>query len=70
MITRLYPYIIKSKDIENLDFKLKLILNDEETLRTFNSPPYEYNWTPDEPGDYKIVANLVDEQDNIICRLK
>ncbi len=60
------PVIIKSKDIENLDFKLKLILNNEETLRTFNSPPYEYNWNPDEPGDYEIVANLVDEQDNII----
>ena len=61
------PIAIKSKDIENLDYKLKLVLNGEETIRTFNSPPYEFNWNPDEPGDYKIVANLVDDQDNVIA---
>jgi len=61
------PIAIKSKDIENLDYKLKLVLNGEETIRTFNSPPYEFNWNPDEPGDYEIVANLVDDQDNVIA---
>jgi hypothetical protein len=60
------PVEIKSKDIENLDYKLKLLAN-EEVIRTFNSPPYEYNWNPPEPGEYEIVANLVDENDNIIA---
>jgi len=60
------PVEIKSKDIENLDYKLKLLAN-EEVIRTFNSPPYEYNWNPPEPGEYEIVANLVDESDSIIA---
>ncbi|MBN1299542.1 MAG: hypothetical protein JW997_07640, partial [Actinobacteria bacterium] len=59
------PVEIKSKDIENLDYKLKLLINDE-VIRTFNSPPYEYNWNPPEPGEYELVANLVDDKDDII----
>jgi hypothetical protein len=61
------PVVIKSKDIENLDYKLKLVLNGQETIRTFNSPPYEFNWNPDDAGEYEIVANLVDEDDNVIA---
>jgi hypothetical protein len=60
------PIEIASKDIENLDYKLKLVINDDETIKIFNSPPYEYNWNPEESGDYELVANLVDEEDNII----
>ncbi|MCL5072879.1 MAG: hypothetical protein M1308_18580 [Actinobacteria bacterium] len=59
------PIEIKSKDIENVDYKLKLLINDE-VIRTFNSPPFEYNWNPDEPGEYEIKANLVDDNDDII----
>ncbi|MGZ5191803.1 MAG: sugar-binding protein [Flavisolibacter sp.] len=61
------PISIKSKDSENLDYKLKIILNDKDTIKSFNSPPYEYNWTPDGAGDYKIVANLVDNNGKIIA---
>jgi hypothetical protein len=60
------PIEIASKDIENLDYKLKLVINGDETIKTFNSPPYEYNWNPEESGDYEIVANLVDDEGNII----
>jgi Domain of unknown function (DUF1083). len=60
------PISVKSKDSENLDYKLNIVLNDKDTIKTFNSPPYEYNWTPEGPGDYKIVANLVDANDKII----
>lgn len=61
------PISVKSKDSENLDYKLKLVLNGEETIKTFNSPPYEYNWTPEGAGDYKLVANLVDTSGKIIA---
>jgi hypothetical protein len=61
------PISIKSKDSEKSDYKLKIILNDDETIKTFNSPPYEYNWTPEGAGDYKIVANLVDNSGEIIA---
>jgi hypothetical protein len=61
------PISVKSKDSENLDYKLKIVLNDEETIKTFNSPPYEYNWTPESAGDYNIIANLVDSSDKIIA---
>lgn len=60
------PIEIASKDIESLDYKLKLVINDDETIKTFNSPPYEYNWNPEESGDYELVANLVDDEGNII----
>ena len=42
-------------------------MNDKDTIKTFNSPPYEYNWTPESAGDYKIVANLVDNNGKIIA---
>jgi hypothetical protein len=61
------PISIKSKDSENLDFKLKIVLDDKDTIKTFNSPPYEYNWTPEGAGDYKIVANLVDNSGKTIA---
>src|SRR4030042_6278003 len=40
------PIVIKSKDIESLDYKLKLVVNDTDEIKIFNSPPYEYNWNP------------------------
>jgi hypothetical protein len=61
------PISIKSKDSENLDYKLKIVLGDKDTIKTFNSPPYEYNWTPEGEGDYTIVANLVDNSGKIIA---
>jgi hypothetical protein len=61
------PIVIKSKDIENLEYKLKLIINDEDTIKVFSSPPYEYNWNPKEPGEFDLMANLVDDNDNIIA---
>jgi hypothetical protein len=61
------PVIIKSKDIEKLDYKLKLVINNEDTIKTFSTPPYEYNWNPAESGEYEIVANLVDNSDKVIA---
>ncbi len=60
------PIEVASKDIESLEYKLKLVINGDETIKTFNSPPYEYNWNPEESGNYELVANLVDDEGNII----
>jgi len=60
------PIEVAAKDIENLDYRLKILINDE-VIRTFNSPPYEYNWSPESSGDYELVANLVDDSDNLIA---
>ncbi len=66
IVNEAVPISIKSKDSEKSDYKLKIVLNGKDTIKTFNSPPYEYNWTPDSAGDYNIVANLVDNNDKII----
>ena len=60
------PIEIKSKEIEDLNYKLNLVINDKETIKTFSSPPYKYNWHPLDSGEYSIVANLVDNNNNTI----
>ena len=60
------PIEIKSKGIEGLNYKLNLIINDKDTIKTFNSPPYMYDWHPAESGEYTIVANLVDNSNKTI----
>ena len=65
-INETVPIIVASKDIEKLDYKLKLVINGEETIKTFNSPPYEYNWNPEESGDYELTADLIDDNGNVI----
>lgn len=60
------PIIIDSKEIESLEYKLKLVINGENVIKVFSSPPYEYNWKPEEQGEYALIANLVDSEDNII----
>ena len=60
------PIEIKSKDIEGLDYKLNLVINDKDTIKTFNSPPYMYDWQPLQSGEYTIVANLVDNSNKTI----
>ncbi len=54
------PIEIKSKAIEKLDYKLNLVINDRDTIKTFSSPPYKHDWHPTEPGEYILVASLVD----------
>jgi hypothetical protein len=56
---------VAAKDIETLDYKLKIVINDED-VKTFNSPPYQFNWIPEKSGSYELVANLVDDSDKVI----
>ena len=60
------PIEIKSTDIEGLGYKLNLVINDSHTIKTFNSPPYRYDWQPVESGEYTVVANLVDNSNKTI----
>jgi len=60
------PIEIKSKGIEGLGYKLNLVINDKDTIKTFSSPPYKYDWYPAESGEYTIVANLVDNSNKTI----
>ena len=60
------PIEIKSTEIEGLGYKLNLVINDKDTIKTFSSPPYRYDWHPAESGEYTIVANLVDNSNKTI----
>lgn len=59
------PVEIKAKEIENLDYDLKIFVNSKE-IKTFSSPPYEFNWNPPKSGEYEMEAKLVDKNNNII----
>ena len=41
------------------------LVNDNE-IKSFTSPPYEYNWNPGSSGEYKMTAQLIDDNGNII----
>jgi hypothetical protein len=60
------PIEIKSKGIEGLNYKLNLVINDKDTIKTFSEPPYKYDWYPLESGEYAVVANLVDNSNKTI----
>jgi hypothetical protein len=60
------PIEIKSSQIEGLGYKLNLVINDKDIIKTFSSPPYKYDWQPAESGEYTIVANLVDNNSKTI----
>ncbi|MFC2159698.1 sugar-binding protein [Actinomycetota bacterium] len=59
------PIEIKSKHAETEGFKVKILVNEDE-IKTFNSPPYEYNWNPSISGEYEIMAQLVDENNRVL----
>ncbi len=59
------PIEIKSKQAETEGFKIIVMVNENE-IKTFNSPPYEYNWNPSISGEYEIVARLVDDNNSVL----
>ena len=59
------PVEIKAKEVENTDYTIKLLVNDSE-IKSFTSPPYEYNWNPGSSGEYEMIAQLIDDGGNII----
>ncbi len=59
------PIEIKSKQAETEGFKIKVLVNENE-IKTFNSPPYEYNWNPSISGEYEIKAQLLNENNQVL----
>ncbi len=59
------PFEIRAKEVESTDYAIKIVVNDSE-IKTFSSPPYEYNWNPGSSGEYEITAQLIDEAGEII----
>jgi len=59
------PVEIRANEVENTDYTIKLMVNDSE-IKSFTSPPYEYNWNPGSSGQYEMTAQLIDESGNII----
>jgi len=59
------PIELKSKQAETEGFKIKILVNEDE-IKTFNSPPYEYNWNPGISGEYELIAQLVDDNNKVL----
>ncbi len=59
------PIEIKAKEAENTGYSISVLI-DEKEVKVFNSPPYEFNWNPNISGEYEIIANLLDENGNLL----
>ncbi len=59
------PVEIKAKEVESTNYTIKLLVNDSE-IKSFTSPPYEYNWNPGSSGEYEMIAQLIDDNGNIV----
>ncbi len=59
------PIEIKAKEAENTGYSISVLI-DEKEVKVFNSPPYEFNWNPNISGEYEIMANLLDEDGNLL----
>ncbi|MDD5621814.1 MAG: sugar-binding protein [Actinomycetota bacterium] len=60
------PIEIRAPEVENTDYIIKVLVNDNE-IKSFTSPPYEYNWNPGSSGEYEMTAQLIDNTGNIIA---
>ncbi len=59
------PIEIKSKQAETGGLKIRVLANEEE-LKLFNSPPFEYNWNPSVSGEYEIIAQILNEENTVL----
>ncbi|MBN2073201.1 MAG: hypothetical protein JW770_04560 [Actinobacteria bacterium] len=59
------PIIIKSKEAEDSSYSVRVLVNDQE-IKVFSSPPYEYKWVPGESGEYEIMALILDDSGEVI----
>lgn len=59
------PVEIKAKEVESTNYTIKLLVNDSE-IKSFTSPPYEYNWNPGSSGEYEMTAQLIDDNGDIL----
>jgi len=62
------PIEIKSRQIEELEYSLNLVINDKDIIKTFKLSPYKYSWHPLESGEYTLVADLIDNSNKLLAR--
>ncbi|MDZ7838242.1 MAG: hypothetical protein U5N58_09970 [Actinomycetota bacterium] len=60
------PIEIKARQIENQNFEVNVLVNDQ-IIKTFASPPYEFNWNPQQDGEYQLLIQVVDEQGQTVA---
>jgi hypothetical protein len=60
------PIEIKAAEVKSTDYIIKIMVNNTE-IKSFTSPPYEYNWNPGSSGEYEMVAHIVDNNRNTIA---
>jgi len=61
------PIEIRAQEAESTDYNIRIIANDTE-IKTFTSPPYEFNWNPGSSGEYEIKAQLIDGSGETISK--
>ncbi|HEY4662462.1 MAG TPA: sugar-binding protein [Candidatus Humimicrobiaceae bacterium] len=59
------PVEIRAQEVENTGYTIKILVNDSE-IKSFTTPPYEYNWNPGSSGEYEMTAQLIDDSGNIL----
>jgi len=59
------PIEIRAEEVESTDYIVKIFVDDSE-IKSFTSPPYEYNWNPSKSGEYKMIAKLMDGNGDVI----
>ncbi len=60
------PIEIKAKEIENTINEINVLINDQ-TIKTLSTPPYEFNWNPQEEGEYQLIAQVLNPEGEIIA---
>jgi len=60
------PIEVKAKQIEDKDFDVNVLINDQ-VVKTFASPPYKFNWNPQQGGEYQLVVQATDQQNQVIA---
>ncbi|GEM_PF-586452 len=59
------PIEIRAQEVENTGYTIKILVNDSE-IKSFTTPPYEYNWNPGSSGEYEIISQLIDDSGNVL----
>ncbi|MCG9478860.1 MAG: hypothetical protein K9H14_01470 [Actinomycetia bacterium] len=60
------PIEIKARQIESQNFEVNVLVNDQ-IIKTFASPPYEFNWNPQQGGEYQLLIQVIDKQDQTVA---
>jgi hypothetical protein len=60
------PIEIKGKDIESNNSYNVIIFINNELIKTLNTSPYTYNWSPKQTGAYELYAEITDKNNKVL----